>query len=141
MKEKSNKRNEEDRGPPRTTWPPSWLSFSVATASLPPTPAELPSSSAPAELPAPAKIDTPPPPWPPDLVVISQAEAAAIYPTGAEAPVVPPDYPPVRPAEPGPCCYSQHHCRWRSKSGVILCGICCPPAHPGVLAEWLDRDS
>jgi hypothetical protein len=74
------------------------------------------------------------PPWPPGWEIITQAEAAAIFDGSA-------DYPPVRPAEGGPCYYSQHHCRWRSKSGVILCGICVPPAHPGVVAEWLDRDS
>jgi hypothetical protein len=38
-----------------------------------------------------------------------------------------------------PCFYfHQHRRRWRSIHGVVLCGICVPPAHPGVVAEWLD---
>ncbi len=27
---------------------------------------------------------------------------------------------------------------WRSIYGQVICGICHPPAHPGVVAEWLD---
>jgi hypothetical protein len=37
--------------------------------------------------------------WPPGLKIISQGEAAKLYPTGSDAPVVPADYPPILPAD------------------------------------------
>jgi hypothetical protein len=40
-----------------------------------------------------------------------------------------------------PCYYAgRHRRRWRSIHGMTLCGICAPPAHPGVVAEWLDGE-
>jgi hypothetical protein len=40
-----------------------------------------------------------------------------------------------------PCYYWPAHRRWRSIHGVVLCRICVPPAHPSVVAEWLDADT
>lgn len=37
------------------------------------------------------------------------------------------------------CRYPNHHRRWRSIHGVVLCGICVPPISDKVVAEWLDR--
>ena len=36
------------------------------------------------------------------------------------------------------CRYPNHHHRWRSIYGVVLCGICVPPISDKVIAEWLD---
>ncbi len=36
------------------------------------------------------------------------------------------------------CGYQHHQMRWRSKYGVVLCGICVPPARDDLVAEWLD---
>ena len=122
-----------------TTWPPPWLSSArtstLSACSLPATPPEL---TEPVSL-SPTAIG---PRWPHDFRIITQAEAAAIYPPGSDAPVVPLDYPPVRArgdvAGDSACVYwPRHRCRWRSVHGIVLCGICVPPA-PGVVAEWLD---
>jgi hypothetical protein len=36
------------------------------------------------------------------------------------------------------CRYPEHHRRWRSIHGAVLCGICVPPCRPDIVAKWLD---
>jgi hypothetical protein len=79
-------RNARSGCPSRTTWPPPWL---VTSAGIRTPPAE----------PAPADACAVHTGWPPGLKIISQAEAAKLYPTGSVAPVVPADYPPILPAD------------------------------------------
>jgi DNA modification methylase len=40
-------------------------------------------------------------------------------------------------SQPGPCRYPSHR-RWRSIYGVLLCGVCTPPAQEGLVAQWID---
>jgi hypothetical protein len=39
-------------------------------------------------------------------------------------------------AQPCRACRSTR--RWRSIHGAIVCGVCHPPCHPRVVAEWID---
>jgi hypothetical protein len=91
----------------------------------------------------PATSSTASPSTPPTL-------APSTLPIAAEPPV--PDPPAVLPldvpvpaAQAWPCWFSpwperypDHRRRWRSRSGLVLCSVCASPAHPGLVAEWLD---
>jgi hypothetical protein len=99
-----------------------------------------------------ARFDVPLPPTPstatpstPPALPTPRPELAE--PDSPPTPSTLPPLPPVR-AEPAaeswPCWFSRwpdrfpdHRRRWRSIHGVVLCGICAPPARPDLVAEWL----
>lgn len=65
-----------------------------------------------------------------ELLAILAASADATAALAAATPLL---------SDEWPCYYwPTHRRRWRSIHGVVLCGTCVPPAHPGVVAEWLD---
>ncbi len=33
------------------------------------------------------------------------------------------------------------HEHWRSTTGAVVCGVCHPPGHPSLVAEWIEAEA